>query len=73
MYVTINISTLNFLNKTIKINNYTTKKSNIRQKINYVSYNSYRRKKKQKKMRVFLRKDTTGIFKQYSKFEKQQS
>ena len=48
MYITINILKLNFLNKTIKLNNYVTKKSNIRQKINYIVYNLYRRKKTKK-------------------------
>ena len=45
MYVIVNISIFNFLNKTVKLKNYVTEKSNIRQKINYVLYNSYRRKK----------------------------
>ena len=52
MYITINVSTLNFLNKTVKLNNHVTKKSNIRRKVSHVSYDSYRRKKKSKKKRV---------------------
>ena len=59
MYIIVNIPTLNFLNKTIKLNNYVTTKSNIQRKISYVLYDLYRRKKNEC---VFFREKTQQIY-----------